>query len=137
MKVVFDTNIFISAIVIPGGQAEKAISNMVEGMDTLLISKPIINEVLSVLSRKFSQDSEAVSRVAVYLSELAIIVHPKKAVHVLKDEPDNRILECAISGKADVIVTGDKEMLELDEYSGIKIISLREYLEERGYFEKR
>lgn len=132
MKVVFDTNIFISAFIFPGSQAEKAIRRVAEGIDILLISKPIINEVLSVLSRKFNQDAEAISRVAVYLSELAIIVHPKKAVHVLKDESDNRILECAISGKADVIVTGDKEMLELNEYLGIKIISLREYLLERG-----
>jgi len=132
MKVVFDTNIFISALVIPGVQAEKAINRIADGIDTLLISKPIINEVLSVLSRKFSHDAEAISRVAVYLAELAIIVHPKKTVHILKDESDNRILECAISGKADVIVTGNKEMLELDDYIGIKIISLKEYLVDRG-----
>ena len=48
---------------------------------------------------------------------------------MLKDEPDNRILECAISGKADLIVTGDKEMLGLKEYLGIKIERLRDYLE--------
>ncbi|MBI4684097.1 MAG: putative toxin-antitoxin system toxin component, PIN family [Nitrospirae bacterium] len=132
MKVVFDTNIFISAFIFPESQAEKAISRIAEGIDTLLISKPIINEVLSVLSRKFSQNAEAISRAAVYLSELAIIVHPQKAVHILKDESDNRILECAISWGADVIVTGDKKMLELDEYLGIKIISLKEYLLERG-----
>jgi predicted nucleic acid-binding protein len=48
---------------------------------------------------------------------------------VLRDEPDNRILECADFGKADVIVTGDKEMLRQKEFKGIKIVSLREYLE--------
>jgi predicted nucleic acid-binding protein len=42
---------------------------------------------------------------------------------------DNRILECAVFGKADLIVTGDKEMLRLKEYMGVKIASLRDYLE--------
>jgi putative PIN family toxin of toxin-antitoxin system len=128
MRVIFDTNIFVSAFIFSGSQAEKAIDRITKGIDTLLISKPIINEILGVLSRKFSHDAEAISRVAVYLSELAIIVHPKKAVHILEDESDNRILECAISGEADVIVTGDKEILGLKEYLGIKIISLKEYL---------
>jgi len=47
----------------------------------------------------------------------------------LKDEPDNRILECAIYGEADLLVTGDKEILQLQKYKGVKIISLKEYFE--------
>ncbi|MBP1698937.1 MAG: hypothetical protein H6Q41_4125 [Deltaproteobacteria bacterium] len=128
MKLVFDTNIFISALVIPGGQAEKAIRRITEGKDALLISKPIIGEILSVLSRKFGRDSEALSRVAVFLSDLATIVNPAKRIHVLEDEADNRVIECAVSGRADAIVTGDKEMLDLKEYLRIRIISLKEYL---------
>ena len=129
MKLVFDTNIFISAIVIPHSKAEKAILKIIEGIDTLVISKDIINEILSVLSTKFHRDREAISHAAFYLSELAQIVTPRKAVQVFKDDPDNRILECALSGKADAIVTGDKEMLKLKAFEGIKIISLKEYLE--------
>ncbi|MCL4475287.1 MAG: putative toxin-antitoxin system toxin component, PIN family [Nitrospirae bacterium] len=128
MKVVFDTNIFISALVIPGGQAEKAISRITEGKDILFMSKPIISEILSVLAKKFSRDSEAISRMAVYLSDLATIVHPAKRINVLADKADNRIIECAVSGKADAIVTGDREMLDLKEYLGIRVISLKEYL---------
>ncbi len=129
MKVVFDTNIFISALAIPGSRAETAILKIIEGEDSLVISKEIINEVLLVLSTKFSRDREALSHVAVNLSELAGLVNPTKRIRVLKDEEDNRILECALCGKADAIVTGDKEMLKLKEYKGIKIISLKEYLE--------
>jgi len=127
MRVVFDTNIFISALVFPGSQAEKAIQKIIE-RDTLLISKAIINEVLLVLSRKFSSDPEELSHIAVYLAELGEMVTPAKRVKVLQDEADNRIIECAIGGTADVIITGDKEMLTLKEYRGITIISLREYL---------
>ena len=128
MKVVFDTNIFISALVFPESVAEKAIFKIIEGEDILLISKQILKEILSVLSKKFSGDKEAISRVAVNLSEIAEMVNPTVRIRVLKDEPDNRILECAVSGKADVVVRGDKKMLKLKEYEGVKIISLKEYL---------
>ena len=66
---------------------------------------------------------------AVILLELGELVKPEQTVRVLRDEPDNRILECAVFGKADLIVTGDKEMLRLKEYMGVKIASLRDYLE--------
>ena len=129
MKVVFDTNIFISAFVIPGSLAEKTILKIIEEEDSLLISAHIIDEVLSVLSSKFGRDREGLSHVAVTLSELAELVKPARRIKLFKDEPDNRILECAICGEADLLVTGDKEILQLEEYKDIKIISLREYLE--------
>jgi putative PIN family toxin of toxin-antitoxin system len=126
MRVVFDSNIYISALVIPGSQAERAFLKIVDGRDSLLISKAIIDEVLTVLSRKFRKDREALSRVAVYLSEIGEVVKPTWKSGILRDEPDNRILECAFAGKADLIVTGDKEMLKLRRYHGSRIISLRE-----------
>ena len=129
MRVVFDTNIFISALVIPGGLAEKAVSRIIEGRDELVISPDIIKEVLSVLSSKFGREREALSHVAVILLDLGELVRPDQRVRVFRDEPDNRILECAVFGKADLIVTGDKEMLRLKEYMGVKIASLRDYLE--------
>ncbi len=129
MRVVFDTNIFVSAFAIPGGMAEKAVLRIIEGRDELVISSDIIKEVLSVLSSKFGRDREALSHVAVILSDLGEWVEPKQTVRVLKDDPDNRILECASFGKADIIVTGDKKMLQLREFNRVKIVSLREYLE--------
>lgn len=125
---VFDTNIFISALAIPGSLAEKAILKIIEEKDSLLISTDIIKEVLSVLSSKFGRDREELSHVAVTLSELAELVKPVRRIKILKDEPDNRILECAMYGGADVLVTGDKEILRLREYKGVRIISLKEYL---------
>ena len=129
MKVVFDTNIYISALVIPNSKAEEAIIKIIEGSDTLLLSKEIMGEILSVLSIKFHRDREAISHVAFYLSDLARMIKPTRKIRLFKDDPDNRILECAVSGRADVIVTGDKEILKLGEYEGIKIKSLKDYLE--------
>jgi putative PIN family toxin of toxin-antitoxin system len=129
VRVVFDTNIFISAFVIPGSLAEKAILKIIEKEDSLLVSVHTIDEVLSVLSSKFGRDREGLSHVAVTLSELAELVKPARRIKLFRDEPDNRVLECAIYGKADLLVTGDKEILQLGEYRGVKIISLKEYLE--------
>jgi putative PIN family toxin of toxin-antitoxin system len=125
---VFDTNVFISALAIPGGQADKAMLRVIEGKDHLIISKDIIKELLNVLSRKFSRDQEELAHVGVYLAEIGELIEPGRKVKVLADQADNRILECARAGEADLIVTGDRAMLALGEYEGIKIASLREYV---------
>lgn len=128
MRVVFDSNILISALLFPGGRAETAVANILDGRDDLLISRPIINEVLSVLASKFSRDKEELSRVAVVLGEMGEIVEPSRRLSVLRDEPDNRILECAVEGRAEVIVTGDKAMLAVGEYQGVRLMTLADYL---------
>ena len=128
MKVVFDTNILVSALVFPGGRGEAALRRIIEEQDQLVISKPILDELLGVLARKFSRDAEELAHVAVFLSGLALSVRPRRKLQVVNDEPDNRILECALAGHAEAIVTGDHALLSLREYRGVRIISLREYL---------
>lgn len=128
MKVVFDTNILVSALVYPGGRGEAALLRIIEERDQLVLSKPILDELLGVLAAKFSRDTEELARVAVFLSENATTVRPRRKLRVVKDDPDNRVLECAVAGRAEVIVTGDKELLDLGEYGGIRIHSLRDYL---------
>lgn len=128
MRVVFDTNIYISALVFPGGLAEKAIYRVLEGKNELFISKAILDELLRVLATKFSKDREELARLAVWLSEIAQFVSPKRKITVLRDEADHRILECAVEAGAEVIVTGDREILDLVQFEGIRILSLREYL---------
>jgi putative PIN family toxin of toxin-antitoxin system len=132
MRVVFDTNIFISALTLPGGKADDAVMRIIDGKDTLVISHDIIDEVLTVLARKFSRDAEALSRVAVNLAGMGEIARPVHKLKVLNDESDNRILECAMAGNADAIVTGDKSMLMLKEYRHIRVISLGEFLRQAG-----
>jgi len=129
VRLVFDSNILISALVLPGKQADKAISRIIEGRDQLLISKPIIDEVLVVLARKFARDPEEPARVAVLLTDLGEMVRPRRRIRVLKDDTDNRVLECAVTGDAELVVTGDRAMLELGEFEGVRVVSLREYLE--------
>ena len=132
MKAVFDSNIFVSAFTLPGGQGEAAIIAAAEGNAALYVSRPTIHEVLDVLSRKFNRNAEELARVAVYIADLATLLRPRARISVLKDEPDNRVLECAIAARADVIVSGDKAMLALGEYKGIQIVTLRRFLELAG-----
>jgi putative PIN family toxin of toxin-antitoxin system len=130
LKAVFDSNIFVSALAIPGGQAERAIELVIDARVNLCISKEIIHEVLGVLAHKFAKDPEELSRTALFLSDLAEIVVPRKKLKVFDDEPDNRILECAVTGRAEVIVTGDQAMLKLRQYRGIRLLALRQFLSE-------
>jgi putative PIN family toxin of toxin-antitoxin system len=131
VKVVFDTNIFISAFVLPGSRASAAMNRIIDGVDELIISKAIIDELLGVLARKFSKDADELARVAVFLTDLASVVRPRKKLQVLADEPDNRILECAVTGHANVIVTGDSAMLKLETFRGTNLISLGDYLDQK------
>ncbi len=85
-----------------------------------------------MLSRKFARDAEALARTAVFLGDIATLVKPGRRLRVLADEPDNRILECAVAGRADVIVTGDRAMPALGEYRGTRVVALADYLDESG-----
>ncbi len=103
---------------------------VIDGRVSLAISKPIIHEVLGVLAHKFSRGPEELARTAVFLSDLAELVAPRRKLALLDDEPDNRILECAVAADADIIVTGDRAMLNLKAYGQIRFLSLRQLLDE-------
>ncbi len=124
----FDTNVLVSALALPGGRGEEALRRIVDGEDSLALSKAVLDELLSVLARKFDHDREALARVAVFLSEAAEFVEPTERLAVLADEPDNRILECALAAGAQLVVTGDRAMLAHGDYRGVRIVSLSSYL---------
>jgi predicted nucleic acid-binding protein len=85
VRVVFDTNILVSALVFPGGRGEAALQRIIEEQDELVLSKPIVDELLGILARKFSRDA----------------------------------------------VTGDRALLALHNFRGVRLLSLRDYLDGR------
>ena len=129
MKVVFDTNVLVSALVFPGARADAALRRIAQEQDVLLISAPILDELLGVLARKFARDGEELARIAIFLSDLAVTVRPRTRLRVVADDPDNRILECAVAGRADAIVTGDRALLALGTYRRVRLLTLAGYLE--------
>ena len=132
MRVVFDTNIYVSALATPGGVAERAVALAKDGAFELILSRPILDEVLGTLARKFARDGEELARIAIILSSLADTVAPTHQVRVLADAPDNRILECALAAGAELVVTGDQQMLSLGTWQGIEIVSLRTFVDRLG-----
>jgi uncharacterized protein len=95
------------------------------------LSDALLDELLSVMARKFARDAEALSRLAIFLAENSERVEPTVKVSILSDDPDNRVLECAVSGRADAIVTGDQKMVALKEFEKIPTLTLRSYLAQR------
>lgn len=85
--------------------------------------------MLAILARKFSRDAEELAHLVVFLSDIAIFVAPRPQVALVKDDPDNRVLECALTGRAGAIITGDRALLALHDFRGVGLMSLREYLD--------
>lgn len=128
MRVVFDTNIYISALVIPGGNAEEAYVKALRGNFELFTSVAILTETASVLQIKFEWTEDRIRQAIRNISETATVLRPRPTLHLLKDEPDNRILECAIAAQSDWIVTGDRHLLVLKRHANSAIISLADFL---------
>jgi len=129
LKVVFNTNIFISAFVIPGGRAEEAFMNALRGNVDLYSSVSILTETAQKLREKFGWQEDKIERFLKAIASIATIIKTRPHLHLLADEPDNRILECAIATKADFIVTGDKHLLSLKKFNNVTIVRLSDFLE--------
>jgi len=128
VKVVFDTNVFISAFIVPGGQAERALLLARARHFVLFTSVPILTETAQKLRSKFEQSERDIRQALKFISRAAEILKPKARLRVLKDIPDNRILECAFEARADLIITGDGHLLRLREFEGTSIIRLADFL---------
>lgn len=129
MKVVFDTNVFISAFVIPGGKAEEAYLHALKGNFTLYSSVAILHETAQKLREKFGWDENRIARLLKAIAKIAIVIKTQPHLRILADEPDNRIIECAMEAKVAFIVTGDKHLLSLKHFQDFDIISLSDFLE--------
>jgi len=128
MRVVFDTNIFISAFITAGGRGEAAYLKAVNGEVELFTSVPILTELAGKLRGKFHWEDEQIKAAVRHVAAVAAVVKPVERLAVLADEPDNRILECALESRAELIVTGDRHLLELARYEGTDIVSLAAFL---------
>jgi putative PIN family toxin of toxin-antitoxin system len=128
VKAVFDTNVLISAFLAPGGEAERAFTLARRKKVSLYTSITILTEYARTLREKFSIERGEIGAALRLISRAATVVKPHRTVKILADEPDNRILECALEAKADVIVTGDTHLLKLREYQSIAILRLKDFL---------
>lgn len=129
LRVVLDTNIYISAILF-GGSPEKILDLAEAGELKVFISPAITEELQRILSQKFNWQAADIDKTARVISGFTNLVNPKVSVNILKRDPsDNRILECALEAKAELIVTGDTILQQLKQYKGMTIISPRQFMD--------
>jgi putative PIN family toxin of toxin-antitoxin system len=128
VRVVFDTNVFVSAFVFPGGQGERAFLLASRRHVSLYTSLAILRETAHVLRDKFSQPDEDVRAALRRITRTAEVMRPITCVTILADRADNHILECALAAHADLVVTGDRPFLALKRFEGIAIVRLADFL---------
>lgn len=126
IRVCLDTNILISGIIF-GGKPKEILD--LSDQVIFITSTQILTELTRVLRNKFDWSESEIKQALKTLGHIQIIASPRKKVSKIKYNPDNRILECALEGQADYIVSGDKKhLLPLKKFEGIKIVSTTEFL---------
>jgi putative PIN family toxin of toxin-antitoxin system len=102
---------------------------VIEGEFEMATSPALLAELADKLYTVLGFDDEHVRAVIAQLARVARIVRPAPTLHVLADEPDNRVLGCALASSADAIVSGDHHLLDLGEYEGFPVLRVAAVLE--------
>ena len=128
MKVILDTNIFISGIFWKGS-SNNAITNWKEGKFTLVTSLEAVSEIIKVLKDfKIKLSDDMIQEWVDLIVRNSIIIEPREKIEAVKDDPkDNIFIETAVAGNVDYIISQDNHLLKLKEFRGIKIITPEEF----------
>ena len=129
LKVVIDTNVFISAFYLPKSKPAGVVLLARRKTILNLISPPILKEVERIIKKKLFWDNSKTQSAVRRIKNFSEEVHPQERLAIIADDPDNRILECAVAGQADFIISGDKHLLNLKNFQGINIVTPAEFLE--------
>jgi putative PIN family toxin of toxin-antitoxin system len=127
-RVVIDTNIYISAI-FWNGKPREVIDLGRDGKITIFTSLDIENEIVGKLKTTFKLAEEDVNQILLDFSTFTLPIRINKQLIVVRDDPDdNKFIECAVECRANYIISGDRRLLNLKEYEGIKLIKSSEFL---------
>jgi putative PIN family toxin of toxin-antitoxin system len=123
-----DTNVLISGLFYDGNE-RAVLQAAIEGRVRLVLSLEIIDELITVLDKKFKADPELTRDYVLRLNELSDVVASRKLPgKLVRDREDAKIIECAHSGHSNYIVTGDLDLLSLKRCQKTRIISTSEFL---------
>lgn len=134
MKIILDTNVVISGLLIPNGPPGKIVDLWVENRLKVVVCQALIKEYFDVLLRpKFKKLGTIIERQNLLMEllemENSIFVFPKTRLDIIKSDPeDNRVRECAVEGEVQYIISGDDHLLALKEFQGIVIVSPAAFL---------
>ena len=131
MRVVIDTNVWVSRLLLAGSVSAQAVDKALAGFD-VMVSEPLVEELADVLSReKFDRyvsvwDREEFLRRILQIATIAPVL---SEVDDCRDPDDNRLLALALDSESDYILTGDRGLLLLNPWRGVRIVSPREFLD--------
>ncbi len=126
MKILFDTNVIISCFVSQGYSFE--VIKDAAGKYEVYYTEYLLKEARKILSTKFPLSQEAIDSIITIVKKQFIEGKTATTVEkISRDQKDDQILADAVTNKIDVIITGDKDLLELKNYKGIKIIMPKDY----------
>jgi putative PIN family toxin of toxin-antitoxin system len=130
LRVVLDTNVLVSAVV-SDGKSRELLRRGIANRFSIVTSDFILKELVKVLRRpKFKTGEDEIHRITIALVRTAEVVSVKSKLKAVEEDPkDDMIVETAYDGRADMIVTGDSHLLALENFRGIKIITVERMLE--------
>jgi putative PIN family toxin of toxin-antitoxin system len=133
IRAVVDTNILIRALIKPQGTVGPVLTHLRHGRYTLLYADPLLDELVAKLALpqirgKYHLDDEDVETVLALILLRGELVVPQRRITVCRDPQDDIVLEVAVEGQADFIVTGDNDLLVLHPFEGIPIVGPAEFL---------
>ena len=131
MRFVLDTNIIVSALY-RGGKPATILALAHHGEIQLVISPFLLDELKRTLQKeRFHLTPALIQDYLRYVTRSAITLSPRFTLSLFrgKDEPDNRVLECAVAGGVQFIITGDDAILRLGTYQGITILKPAHFLQ--------
>ena len=127
MKAVLDTNVLISAVLSHQGPSWQCLAGWRAHAYELVTSSMLYAELVQVSARPRIAarivEPEFLENLIADLDTDATFVEPEQRLHVVRDEADNRVLEAAVAGAVDYIVSGDADLLTLGVYEGIEIVA--------------
>ncbi|HIJ35858.1 MAG TPA: putative toxin-antitoxin system toxin component, PIN family [Deltaproteobacteria bacterium] len=136
LKVVLDTNVFVSSLLSKAGSPAMVIDSWRAGQYLIVTSRSIISEIKRVVEasdirKKYGLTDDLIERLILLLEKDAIVVPGLSAVAgaIPKDPTDEMFLAVALDARADLIVSGDRHLLDLGEYKQIPILTVRQFLE--------
>lgn len=131
LRIVNDTNVWLSALYFNGNEA-KVVHQIEENSLVSITSDFILQELKEKMIVKFETPLYAASGTISYIESISKIITLKGRDFGLRDPDDNKVLETAVAGKCDYLITGDKDLLILGQFDNIKIITASQFLQEHA-----
>lgn len=134
MRAVIDTNIIIRAVIKPRGTVGPVLERLRNGEFTAIYTESILEEMLAKLAlprirEKYQIGDDDVESLLGLLALRGELVNPSRSVRACRDPDDDMFIEAALEGNAEWVVTGDRDLLSLEKFEGVRFVTPRTFLQ--------